>query len=128
MLLFQLYFVFIFPNSIGNRLEAAAASISMFGGGGSDVNGLMNLLCLVGPLGTLNTILLLIWFCYSAYKWLTVRDFLAPLRVSPNEFNEDDLMALEKAVEQTVRISLDEIGLDPDDLKPVDTADFRRII
>jgi len=45
-----------------------------------------------------------------------------------NEFNEDDLMALEKAVEQTVRVSLDEIGLDPDDLKPISDVDNNRLI
>ena len=48
--------------------------------------------------------------------------------VAPNEFNEDDLMAMEKAVERTVRISLDEIGLDPDDLKLANSIQERRII
>ena len=55
---------------------------------------------------------------FSIYKYFTEKDFLAILRTRPNEFDEDDLMALEKAVEQTVRSSLDDIGLNPADLKP----------
>ena len=65
---------------------------------------------------------------YSIFKWVAERDFWAGLRVRANEFNEDDLMALEKAVEQTVRVSLDELGLDPDDLKPITDLDSDRLI
>jgi hypothetical protein len=50
------------------------------------------------------------------------------LRVSPNEFHENDLMAMEKAVEQTVRISLDELGLDPADLQLIESRSPKRII
>jgi hypothetical protein len=105
-------------SSVQSRLTGG-----LFGGGysnsGPDFSGLlMPVICLVGPLWTLDWIILQIGFLYSLYKWLTEKDFLALLRVSPNEFNEDDLMALEKAVEQTVRSGLDDIGLNPADLKP----------
>ena len=84
--------------------------------------------CPVGPLGLLNNLALLLFVLYSVYKWFTVKDILAGLRVAPNEFNEDDLMALEKAVEQTVRLSLDDIGLNPDDLKSAVSSEGQRII
>jgi len=37
-------------------------------------------------------------------------------------------MAMEKAVEQTVRLSLDEIGLDPNDLKATFNVSGGRVI
>lgn len=78
----------------------------------------IGLLCLVGPLHALVGLGLTILLIYSLYKFFKEKDILAALRVPPNEFNEDDLMALEKAVEQTVRSALDDIGLDSADLQP----------
>jgi hypothetical protein len=78
----------------------------------------IGLLCLVGPLHSLVGLVLTILVMYSLYKFFKEKDILAALRVPPNEFNEDDLMALEKAVEQTVRSGLDDIGLNPADLQP----------
>lgn len=78
----------------------------------------IGLLCLVGPLHSLVGLALTILIIYSLYKFFKEKDILAALRVPPNEFNEDDLMALEKAVEQTVRSGLDDIGLNPADLQP----------
>jgi hypothetical protein len=86
------------------------------------------LLCCLGPLGLINYLALTFFGLFSIYKWITEKDLLAGLRVPPNEFNEDDLMALEKAVEQTVRAAIDEIGLDPNDLKPIAGPDSRRLI
>jgi len=130
MVLFWLYSVFIFPNSIADSVSSLINRLGggIFGGPAADAGGLFGLLCLVGPLAFVNSIALFLFFIYSIYKWITERDFLAGLRVSPNEFNEDDLMALEKAIEQTVRVSLDEIGLDPDDLKPITDLDSNRLI
>ncbi len=123
--LFFLYTTFILPNSITNALGG-------FGGGlygqSSGAGNLGTLLCVVGPLGALNSILLFIFIFYSIFKYVSEKDLLAGLRVKPNEFNEDDLMALEKATEQTVRISMDEIGLNPNDLKPVEISEGMRII
>jgi hypothetical protein len=70
------------------------------------------MLCVIGPMGILNQLLLGLLFIYSVYKWLRERDFLAVLRARPNEFQHDDTIALEKAVEETVRQSLDGIGID----------------
>lgn len=92
------------------------------------MSSLLSLLCLIGPLGTLNGLALLLLFIYSLYKWFTERDLWAALRVPPDEFDEDDLMAMEKAVEQTVLGSLDEIGLNAEDLIPALPTTQRRFI
>lgn len=126
MLLFALYTNMILPSVVSSQLNGLAGG--MFGGPAPDLNGVMTLLCIFGPLGVLNNLALVILFWYSVYKLLTEKDFLAALRTQPNEFNEDDLMAMEKAVEQTVRISIDEIGLDPSDLKPIGSGMERRLI
>jgi len=111
---------------MSGMINAAVASMqsNLMGGflGGTnnstDLSGLLvPVFCLIGPLWSVTLLGLQIGFFYSLYKWLVEKDFLALLRVKPNEFNEDDLMALEKAVEQTVRASLDDIGLNPADLK-----------
>jgi hypothetical protein len=128
MIVFQVYMTFIYPYSLSNSLDRAASGFGLFGSPSLNIGGLIILLCILGPLGAINSIALFLLFCFSTYKWLTERDFAAPLRVTPNEFNEDDLMAMAKAVEQTVRISLDEIGLNPDDLKPASDFGNRRII
>ena len=128
MLLFGAYMLFVFPNSLDSELGTLTGSLGLFGNSSPDTGGFFTLLCLVGPLGMLNNLALLLFGLYSGHKWLTEKDVLAGLRVPPNEFNEDDLMAMEKAVEQTVRISLDEIGLNPDGLKPIASSEGRRII
>ena len=57
---------------------------------------------------------------------------MAILRVQPNVFNENDLMALEKAVEQTVRQSMDVVasqeGIDVEWPEPIITSTDRRMI
>jgi len=120
MLLFGLYMSTGFASALNNSLTGFANSaLGSFGSGlfGGNVaepsaGGLAFLLCVIGPLGLINNLLLFLIFAYSLWKFLTEKDILAALRVTPNEFNEDDLMALEKAVEQTINQSMDEIGLD----------------
>ncbi|HQP61832.1 MAG TPA: hypothetical protein PKX41_11545 [Anaerolineaceae bacterium] len=130
ILLFAIFTNIILPSIISSQLNNMISGMtsSLFGGGSgsSDIGGLMTLLCIFGPLGMVNNLLLGVMLIYSFYKWLTEKDFLAILRTKPNEFNEDDLMSMEKAVEQTVRMAIDEIGLDPDDLKPVSTGETKR--
>jgi hypothetical protein len=130
MSLFALFFVIGFPSAVTNAIGNILGGFNLFGGGGGGGGGasLGSLLCVIGPLGTLNLLALFLFVAYSVYKFVTEKDILAGLRVQPNEFNEDDLMAVEKAVEQTVRISLDEIGLNSDELKPLTVEDGRRLI
>ena len=78
----------------------------------------IGVLCIFGPIYSIIALSLMVLLLYSLYKFFREKDFFAALRVPPNEFNEDDLMALEKAVEQTIRSGLDDIGLNPADLKP----------
>jgi len=127
MVVFWLYMTIAFSNSVDNALTEAINSLSLFGGSSPSDSNLIPLLCLIGPIGIINNIALFLFVVFSIYKWFSEKDILAGLRVRPNEFNEDDLMALEKAVEQTVRISMDEIGLDPDDLKPTNVSGNRLI-
>lgn len=114
MVLFQLYMVF----GYGQSLESAVGSFDILGGysGGSDSLGF--LLCCVGPFGLLNTLGLSLVGLHMIYKTLTDKDPLAVLRTPPNEFQEDDTVALEKAAEETVRQALDSIGLDSSLMPP----------
>jgi hypothetical protein len=116
MLAFQAFMSLFYPAMLSEAFQQFAGGLSLLSGA-PDASGLLALLCIVWPVGLLNTLALVLFCLYSTYKWVSSRDFLAALRVPPNEFNQDDLMAMEKAVEQTVRKSLDEIGLQPDDLQ-----------
>lgn len=109
MILFQLYYVYGYTSSI---VDALGGGFNLFGSG-PDFGALVFLFCIVGPLGFLNSILLGLAFLYSVYKFLKEKDFLALLRVPPNEFQLDDIIALEKSVEETVRQALDSAGIDP---------------
>jgi hypothetical protein len=60
------------------------------------------------------------------YKFLTEKDPLMLLRTPPNEFQQDDIIALEKAVEETVRQSLDTIGIDSALMPPASEYGIRR--
>lgn len=103
----------------GQSAVTMSGSNSFFGIAQPSYNAFaIGVICLLGPLHFIDVLALLILFIYSVYKFVQEKDFLAALRVPPNEFNEDDLMALEKAVEQTIRSGLDDIGLNPADLKP----------
>ena len=132
MILFQLFFMFSFTDAVAGAAEQMLGSFSLFGGGNSSGSStmLIIMLCCVGPLGFLNTLAWLILLPYSAYKYLTEKDFLAILRTPPNEFQIDDTVAMEKAVEETVRQSLDAIGIDTSLMTPTpeNAANMRRLI
>ena len=106
MLLFWLYYVTLYQAALVDSLSGFNPLL------GTGRGFPFFLLCVVGPLGLVNNFALLLLFLFSIYKWLRERDFLAVLRRTPNEFQEDDTIALEKAVEETVRQSLDKIGID----------------
>ena len=129
MVFFGLYMTFGYPESLSNAANGFTSSLGgLLGSRTSSGSGFFTLLCVIGPLGFINNLALFLFLIYSGWKWMTEKDALAGLRTQPNEFNEDDLMALEKAVEQTVRQSMDEIGLNPADLKPIDVFEKRQII
>lgn len=75
-------------------------------------------LCCLFPLVLVDIILLILAFGYSVYKGITDLDFFSLLRSPPNEFQMDDIAALETAVEDTVRQALDQTGIDSALLKP----------
>jgi hypothetical protein len=109
MVLFQVYLIF----GYGGSLNSAIGSFGLLGGRtGGDPGSLTFLLCCIGPLGVPNTLGLLLVGLHMVYKFLTEKDPLMLLRTPPNEFQQDDIIALEKAVEETVRQSLDMIGID----------------
>ncbi len=114
MLLFQLYFMFGFTRSLVGSL----AGFDPIFGTGSGLIPIVFLLCLIAPLGAINSFAWLLILAYSVYKFVTEKDFLAILRALPNEFQYDDTVALEKAVEETVRQSLDAIGIDVNLMPP----------
>lgn len=104
--------------------------------GGSGVQGVDTfltllgfLICCTGPLGTFASVTLTVVIAYSLYKFLTEKDVLALFRAPPNEFQVDDIVSLEKAVNETVRQSADLIGIDRKLLSPEVARQFdRRII
>lgn len=82
---------------------------------GGDVSGLFGsilLFCCGGPLFFVSALGVLFGLTLAGYRFVTDRDIMAPFRVTANEFDNDDLIALEKAAEQTVRDSLDEVNVD----------------
>lgn len=83
-----------------------------------DLRPLIGLTCCLGPVYLLDYLALGLLALFSLYKWLADKDILAALRISPNEFDIDDTVSLEKAVEQTVREALDSLGLESRVLMP----------
>lgn len=119
MLLFQLFFLFGGASSF----LGSFSSSSVFGfGGGPDMGALAFFLCCIGPLGLLNTLALLAVVLITIWRTATDKDPLAILRTSLNEFNQDDVIGLEKAVEETVRECMDQVGIDRRLLPPA--ADY----
>lgn len=113
MILFQLFFMFGFSNALAGTVSTGAFGLPSF-----DSSGLIFLLCFVGPLASLNMLALLLGAIFSVYKYFTEKDILAILRRRPNEFQQDDTVALEKAVEETVRQALDKIGIPTNVMPP----------
>jgi hypothetical protein len=74
--------------------------------------------CCTGPLSLIAQLVLTFGLVFSVYKFITEKDFLALLRSRPSEFQEDDIVSLEKAVSETVRQAADSIGIDRKLLAP----------
>lgn len=125
MVLFWIYMTFIFSNSVENAAMDLLGGINLFGGGNIGESNLGQLICIIGPLGALNNLALAVFVIYSLFKWFTAADLFAGLRSQSNEFYEDDLMAMEKSVEETVQLALKEVELDPEALRPVEPATHR---
>lgn len=124
LLVVALLFALIYPVVYNNAFSQIG--ISVFGGIGGDLQGLMFLTCCLGPIYLVNWLALGILALFSGYKYLTEKDILAALRVPPNEFDIDDTSALEKAVEQTVREALDEVGIEQRLMPQATEQSFRR--
>ncbi len=108
MVLFQLYYTYGYGSTLANTI----GGYNPFFGSGPDIESILFMLCIIGPLGLLNTVLLALALTFSIYKFLKDKDFLALLRVPPNEFQMDDIVALEKSIEESVRQSLDQVDID----------------
>lgn len=119
MVLFELYFLFGYTSALAEAMGGSFFS-------GPDTEALLPLLCCVGPLGYLNSLALGLLALFSLYKFLTEKDPLAFLRTPPNEFEQDDIIALEKSVEQTVREALDVIGIDSKLMPPAAEYGIKR--
>lgn len=119
MIAFQLFFMFGFTRALAGTVGTGAFGLPSF-----DSGSLIFLLCIVGPLASLNMLALLLGTIFSVYKYFTEKDVLAILRRRPNEFQQDDTVALEKAVEETVRQALDKIGIPTNVMPPSAEATF----
>jgi hypothetical protein len=118
---------FITPIFASGTLGSLASSFSLFGRSSSpDFGGMLGFFCCLGPLYPIALIAVPLLLMYSVFKWISDKDFLAALRTSPNEFDTDDIVALEKSVEQTVRESLDVVGIEQQLMPPADEYGFRR--
>jgi len=117
-------FVFLYPAMLSSAMD----SFSIGFGGVSGADNVFAMLCCLGPfyLGAWITLGLIALF--ALYKFITEKDILAPVRVQPNEFDQDDLIALEKAVEQTVRESLDVVGIEQELMPPAEEYGIRQRI
>lgn len=119
MLIFQL---FVFFGGADSFLGSLTPSSMLGLDGGPDMGGLAFFFCCIGPLGLLNTFALLIAASITVWRTVTDKDPLAILRTTLNEFNQDDVIGLEKAVEETVRECMDQVGIDRRLLPPA--ADY----
>ncbi|MGC9398131.1 MAG: zinc ribbon domain-containing protein [Anaerolineae bacterium] len=104
--------------AVSANLAAVADSASLFGPTQEPSGFLLSATCCTGPLGAISQLALLVGFAFSVYKFITEKDFFALMRAEPNEFQEDDIVSLEKAVNETVRQAADLIGIDRKLLAP----------
>ena len=116
-------FYLIYPVIYGMALSGVDFNIM------TGVAGLQNLAfaaCCLGPLYLVDAIGLTVLAVFSVYKWLMEKDLLSALREPPNEFDIDDIVALEKSVEQTVRECLDMVGIEQRLMPPAGEYGMRR--
>lgn len=106
--------------AVSSNLQDVTASTSFWGGTTQEPNIalLASSVCCFGPLAGISQMVLSFGLIFSVYKYVTEKDFLALLRAKPNEFQEDDIVSLEKAVNETVRQGADVIGIDLKLLEP----------
>ena len=122
MILFQLYMAFGYSSSI----ESLIGNFDILSGYSGSLDQIGMLICCVGPLGLVNMVALILAGLHMIYKFLTEKDPLALLRTPLNEFQLDDTVALEKAVEETVRQSMDMVGIDSGLMPPAAEYGFKR--
>jgi hypothetical protein len=106
----MILFALIYPTVLND--SASQIGFNVLGGVSGSMGTLFTLVCCLGPIYLLDYLALSLLAIFSAYKWLTEKDLLAALRVPPNDFDTDDIVALEKSVEQTVREALDVVGIE----------------
>jgi hypothetical protein len=99
-------------------LAAVASTATPFGETRTPNGLLLTTSCCTGPLGSIAQFILLGGLVFSAYKFLTEKDFLALLRARPSEFQVDDIVSMERAVGDTVRQAADAIGIERELLAP----------
>jgi len=124
ILVAALLFALIYPVVYNDAFSQVG--VSLFGGVGGNLSNLMFLTCCLGPIYLVDWLALGILTLFSGYKYLAEKDVLAALRVSPNEFDVDDTVALEKSVEQTVREALDAVGIEQRLMPQAAEYGFRR--
>jgi hypothetical protein len=122
MLIFQVFFLF---GGSGSLLNSFSTSSLLGFGDGPDMGALAFFLCCIGPLGLINTMALLAAGLFTVWRTVTDKDPLAVLRTTLNEFNLDDVVGLEKAVEETVRECMDQIGIDRRLMPPAADSSMR---
>ncbi|MBN1177923.1 MAG: zinc ribbon domain-containing protein [Anaerolineae bacterium] len=120
-------------NALLTYISSQAIQVNLDLMGGTGVRGLDTfvmllgvMVCCTGPLGMLASLALTFAIVFSLYKFLTEKDILALLRSPLNEFQVDDIVSLEKAVNETVRQSADLIGIDRKLLSPDAARQFNR--
>ncbi len=107
----------------------SSTNVDLFSGRnplGGIISTLAQITCCFGPVGFVSSVLVVLGIWFSIYKGLTDRDPLAILRDPINDFQQDDIIALEKAVEQTVRQSMDAVGIDSKLMPPAIEYGVRR--
>jgi uncharacterized Zn finger protein (UPF0148 family) len=100
------------------NVQNSISSLGLFGGGSEPSGFLIGSLCCTGPMGGVASLALTLGAAYSFYKFIAEKDILALFRSPPNEFQEDDIVSMEKAVNETVRQAADLIGIDRKLLAP----------
>lgn len=73
----------------------------------------------IAPLGAASVSVFWVVMGKATLAWIREMDFWAPLRMSPHEFHQDDLLIMHKALEQALLGVLDDLGLSSADLRKV---------
>lgn len=128
LVLAMVAFGFLYPAILSSAADNIRLGSNGFLPTITGLDSFVAMLCCLGPLYVGVWLALGLMVLFAVYKFLTEKDLLAPVRVQPNEFDQDDLIALEKAVEQTVRESLDVVGIEQDLMPPAEEYGIRQRI